>query len=372
MTFGFSFRRIGAIARVETKRLVNDAMLLSIILVLPIVQTLLYGYAINLNPQHVPLAIASDDVQLAQPAMDQLRANNTVSVIGPVGPPGSAERAVREGKALVGVEARKSTGAEPLTIKVFADAGDPQTVARAVAVLEAGVWRGLARNYAQTYAAETPPRVETEWVHYGGPTPTVPDAWSISPGLIGSIVMICMLFLGAFTLVRERETGTWETLLATPVTPIDALVGKLLPYLVIGLFVTCLLLVMCHVLFGVPLTPSSWALVLAAPLFAESYLILGFAFSAVAQSQLQAAQGAVFIYLPSLLLSGFLFPFEGMPRWAKVVGEIMPLTHYVRATRDVLIRGRGPEVVLTHMEPVLAFTAVASVLAVLAYRRRLD
>jgi ABC-2 type transport system permease protein len=371
MTFGLSFRRVAAIARVEAKRLVNDAMLLSIIFFLPVFQTLLYGYAINLNPQHVALAIASDDRDMVQPALDQLRGSAAVRVVGAVGPPGSARAAVLQGRALIGIEAKKPEATEPVTVKIYADAGDPATVGRALAALDAGVWRGIARNYAKTYAAEEPPRVEALWLHNGVATATVPDSWSVSPGLIGTIVMISMLFLGAFTLVRERETGSWETLLATPVTPLDALVGKLTPYLVIGIADTVVLLGLIHFLFDVPLGAGAWALVLAAPLFAGSYLIMGFAFSAVAQNQLQAAQGAVFIYLPSLLLSGFMFPFEGMPAWAQTIGEGMPLTHYLRATRDVLIRGRGPEAVLEHSGPILIFTAVATVLAVLAYRRRL-
>ncbi len=371
MTFGFSFRRITAIAKVESKRLVNDPMLLSIIFFLPVFQIVLYGYAINLNPQHVRMVIAADDRELVQPAVDQLKSSSAVRLIGPVGPPGSAKIAVLNGKALIGIEAKKPEATEPITVTLYADAGDPQAVGRALAALDAGVWKSIATNYAKTYAAEEPPKVEALWLHNGTATASVPDAWSISPGLIGTIVMVTMLFLGCFTLVRERETGSWETLLATPATPIDALVGKLAPYLAIGVSHTVVLLLLVHVLFGVPLGAGTWALVLAAPLFAGSYLIVGFTFSAIAQNQVQAAQSAVFIYLPSLLLSGFMFPFEGMPRWAQVVGEVMPLTHYLRATRDVLIRGHGAEAVWAHTPPILIFTAVGTVFAILAYRRRL-
>jgi ABC-2 type transport system permease protein len=367
-----SFQRVAAIAKVESKRLINDPMLLSIIFLLPIFQILLYGYAINLNPQHVRMAIAADDRELVKSAVDQLKSNAAVRLIGPVGPPGSAKIAVLNGKALIGIEARKPDAAQPLTVILYADGGDPQTVGRALAALDAGVWRGMAQNYAKTYAAEESPKVEALWLHNGVATPSVPDVWSISPGLIGVIVMVSMLFLGAFTLVRERESGSWETLLSTPATPLDALVGKLTPYLVIGVVTTAVLLLLVNVLFDVPLNGGAWALVLLAPAFAGGYLIIGFTFSALAQNQVQAAQSAVFIYLPSLMLSGFMFPFEGMPRWARIVGEIMPLTHYLRATRDVLIRGRGAEAVWDHTPPILLFTAVTTVFAVLAYRRRLS
>jgi ABC-2 type transport system permease protein len=361
-------RRIGAIARVETQRLINDPALLIIIFLLPIVQILLYGYAINLNPQHVRLAMASDDVTLTQPATDQIRASSAVKLVGPVGAPGAAEKAVRTGHALIGVEVRKASDGKPVSVHVFADAGNPQTVGRALVELQTGVWKSVAQNYA----ADDAPKMDVRWIHNGRASADIPDSWSVTPGLVGVIVMITMLFLGSFTLVRERENGSWETLLATPVTPIDALIGKLSPYLVIGLGDTLILLGLTHVLFGVDLPPATWALVAAAPLFAASYLILGFSFSAIAHNQLQAAQGAVFFYLPSLMLSGFLFPFEGMPKWAQVVGSWMPLTHYVEATRDVLIRGRGAEAVWTEMVPVLAFTVVVSVVAMIAYRRRLD
>ena len=244
MMLGFSFRRIAAIAKVESKRLVNDPMLLSIIFFLPVFQIVLYGYAINLNPQHVRMAIAADDRQMIQPAVDQLQSSSAVRLIGPVGPPGSAKIAVLNGEALIGIEAKKPDAAAPLTVTVYADGGDPGTVGRALASLEAGVWRGVARNYAQNYAAETPPDVRTAWVHNGTSSPDVPDAWFVTPGLIGTIVMVTMLFLGAFTLVRERETGSWETLLAMPVTPMDALMGKLTPYLVIGFINSAILLVM--------------------------------------------------------------------------------------------------------------------------------
>jgi ABC-2 type transport system permease protein len=184
--------------------------------------------------------------------------------------------------------------------------------------------------------------------------------------------MITMLFLGAITLVRERERGSWESLLATPVRPAEALVGKLAPYLVIGVTQTVCLLGIVHALFGVPLPAATWALVAATPLFVSAYLVLGFAFSTLAQTQIQAVQAASFAYLPSILLSGFMFPFDGMPDWARAVGEAIPLTHYIRATRDVLLRGLGPAAVWSHMAPIAAFTALAFLVAVVSYRRRLD
>src|SRR5258707_8531057 len=154
--------------------------------------------------------------------------------------------------------------------------------------------------------------VDVDWLYH----PDQRTSWTIVPGLVGVIVMIGMLMLGALSLVRERERGTWETLLATPVGALDALVGKRLPHLVVGAAQGALVVALARVMFDLPVTGGIGALLVALPLFAAAHLILGFAVSALAESQLQAMQGAVFFYLPSMLLSGFMFPFQGMPGWA--------------------------------------------------------
>jgi ABC-2 type transport system permease protein len=184
--------------------------------------------------------------------------------------------------------------------------------------------------------------------------------------------MISMLMLGALTLVRERERGSWETLLATPVDAFDALIGKLSPYVIIGTVQATVVIGVAGLLFNLPATGDLWALLIAVPLYSAAHLILGFAFSAFAESQLQAIQGAVFFYLPSMLLSGFMFPFLGMPAWARSIGEMLPLTHFVRATRGVLLRGEGVSLVAREMAPVAMFTLVAAALALASYRRRID
>jgi ABC-2 type transport system permease protein len=360
----FHFRRCLAVARVEALGILADRAALVLIFVLPVFQILLYGYGINLEPKHVPLAVASSEPRLVQSALGTIRDNPAVTLVGGLGPTGSAEQAVRQGRALVGVEVGRDPETRAVQVRIIADAGDPAEVRPVVAGLNVGVWR----NAAQAYAVDQAPSVVTVWLHDASGR----SSWDITPGLVGAIVMITMLFLGALTLVRERERGIWESLLATPVRPAEALVGKLAPYMVIGVGQTIGLLVVVHLLFGVPLPLSTWALVAATPLFVSSYLVLGFAFSALAQTQIQAVQASSFSYLPSVLLSGFMFPFDGMPPWARAVGEMIPLTHYIRATRDVLLRDLGPGAVWGHMVPIAAFTAVAFAIAVVCYRRRLD
>jgi ABC-2 type transport system permease protein len=357
-------RRIGAVARVEALELMRDRASLVLIFLLPIFQILLYGYAISLEPKHVTLAVATDEPRLVDQAIDAAETTPVLTLLKPVGPAGSAEQAVKDGRAQVGVEVGRDPQTHGVQVRIIADSGDPSEVRPALAVLQVGLWR----NVAEVYAQDQTPEVSTEWLR----NPKAGDAWLIAPGLIGMIVMVTMLFLGALTLVRERERGSWETLLATPVRPSEALVGKLSPYLVVALFQALMLLGIIHVLFHVPLPPATWALLAATPIFAGAYLILGFAISAVARTQIQSVQAAVFCYLPSLMLSGFMFPFNGMPRWAQWVGEALPLTHFIRATRDVLLRGEPAAAIWPNMAPVVGFGAVAAAVAIACYRRRLD
>jgi ABC-2 type transport system permease protein len=185
-------------------------------------------------------------------------------------------------------------------------------------------------------------------------------------------VMISMLMLGALTLVREREQGSWESLLATPVDAFDALLGKLSPYLLLGMAQAAIVIGLSHFLLQLPLRGDLTALMLAALLLAAAHLVLGFTLSALAVNQMQAIQGAVFFYLPSMLLSGFMFPFASMPPWAQAFGEVLPLTHFVRVARGVLLRGEGSQFVWQEMHAVLIFTLLATLVAILCYRRRLS
>ena len=360
----FSLRRAAALFRVEARQLLFDRSALMLIFGLPVLQIVLYGYGVSFVPRQVPVAISTNDPVVALQAPVTLAQEEMMRLAGPVGQRGDAQRAVRRGDALVGMEIIKASDDAPMQVRFFADGSDPATIRPVLVNLNVYVWRKAAQYYGDDKA----PLVSTQWV-YGEPQR---EAWAVSPGLVGVVVMVSMLFLGAMSLVRERERGTWESLLATPIRAAEALVGKLAPYLVIGVTETALLLLLVHWLFGVPLPAASLALVAASPLFAGSYLLLGFVFSALAQTQLQAVQGAVGVYLPSLLLSGFLFPFSGMPKWAQWVGEAMPLTHYLRASREILLRQAPAHSVLSHLMPIAVFTGVTVIFAVLAFRRRFD
>jgi ABC-2 type transport system permease protein len=357
-----------AVAHVEILHLAWDPTTVSLILLVPAIQIALFGYAINLDPKHVPIAIAGDHDRKVEKVRRTIEHTGYFVIVADGLQRGAAARMVAEGKALVGIELPRQDNSDGDTLsgqpRIIVDAVDPLAVRPALAALENAYWQQIA----ELYAIGPVPSVNVEWLY----NPDGRTSWTIVPGLAGVVVMISMLMLGALTLVRERERGSWETVLATPVDAIDALVGKLSPYVLIGTGQATVVVCLARVLFGLPLRGNILELILAVPLYASAYLILGFAFSAVAESQLQAVQGAVFFYLPSMLLSGFMFPFEGMPRWARTIGEALPLTHFVRVTRCVFFRGQCGSLVLSEMVPVAVFGLIASAGALLAYRRRID
>lgn len=358
-------RRIAAIARVESLYVLRDRATLSLIAVVPAVQLALFGYAVNPDPKHIPIAISR--AVTADEVIRLVESTGYFEIVADRLASGEAERMVEEGRALVGIELSTPSFDEAdegknFALKVVVDATDPATVRPAVSTLETALWRHIA----SAARIELPPP-EVRWLY----NPERRTAWSIVPALAGVVTMISMLMMGALTLVRERESGTWEALLATPARAIDALVGKLAPYVVIGVLQTTIVLVAGNVLFEVPLPSTVPFLLAGAALFAGAHLITGFAISALARTQIQAVQGAVFFYLPSMLLSGFMFPFKGMPVWAQMIGNVLPLTHFVRITRDVLLKGKSADLVVAGMLPIAAYTLIAATVALVAFRRRL-
>jgi ABC-2 type transport system permease protein len=360
--------RILAVARIETLHLTRDRTTISLILVVPAIQLVLFGYAVNLDPKDVPIAIAREYDGAVDRLHRTIAETGYFSILADGLEAGLAERMVVEGRALVGIEIPRLDYFDPDAPsekpKIVVDATDPAAVRPALAALQIAYWRGAA----QTYTEGPAPALEVEWLY----NPAGRTAWTIVPGLAGVVVMISMLMLGALTLVRERERGSWETLLATPVEAVDALVGKLAPYLVVGTVQAAVVIGAARLLFALPVTGALWALLAAVPLYAGAHLVLGFALSALAESQMQAIQAAVFFYLPSMLLSGFMFPFQGMPAWARTIGQALPLTHFVYATRGVLLKGESASFVASEMLPVALFALVAAAAALAAYRRRID
>jgi ABC-2 type transport system permease protein len=361
-------QRICAVMRIEVLRLWRDRPTLSLIFAVPAIQILLFGAAVNLNPTGLTLAIAPS--ASVETALVRQAAQNTgyfKSII--VVPSQTATQTVRDGKAKLAIEWSEQGAA-----RLVVDASDPAAVRPAALALAGELQKTAASSFAESMGVSG----AAEQLNRGAPSlvwlfnPQASTTWAITPPLVGVVVMISMLLLGALTLVREREQGYWETLLATAVDGADALVGKLAPYVLLGVIQAAIVVASAHWFFGVPVVGSLTLLLAAAALLAAAHLLLGFLLSALAQTQLQAIQAAVFFYLPSMLLSGFMFPFEGMPIWAQRIGECIPLTHFVRVARALMLRGADFGWVVLEMVPVAICAALAAFFALLVYRRHLS
>lgn len=344
-----------AVAKAESLQLVRDRFTLSLLLTVPVIQIVLFGYTVNLNPKNLPVAIAGPDASLIRPFVAR---TGYFRIVGDNLAPGEAIQRVRAKQALIAIETSRTSQNQPI-LNLIVDASDPAAVRPALMALQIAVWQNLNTTNAV---------VDVAWLY----NEEGQGAWAIVPGLIGVIVMISTLLLAALSLVRERERGTWESLLSTPLTAMETLTGKLAPLLGFALLQTILVLLLSQLLFAVPLRGSLPALLCAALVFSLAHLLIGFVISACVSTQLQAIQGAVFFYLPCMLLSGFMFPFQGMPRWAQLIGETFPLTHFVRVARGVMLRGEGAFATAAEMAPVVLLILLLLIAARWSYRLRLQ
>jgi ABC-2 type transport system permease protein len=293
-----------AVARLELLHLIHDRTSISLILIVPAIQIVLFGYAVNLDPKHVPIAISRGNDAVVDLIHQIVRETGYFVIEADGLQPGAAKEMVARGIALVGIEIAPHNESDPNQVSadpsVIVDASEPAAVRPALAALE----NSYLRHVAEAFAIGPVPGVKLDLLY----NPSGKTQWTVVPGLVGVVVMITMLMLGALTLVREGERGSWESLLATPVEAIDALVGKLSPDIFVGVVQAAVVIWIARLLFDLPLEGDLVALLLSVPLYSAAHLILGFGFSALAEDQLQAIQAAVFFYLPSMLLSGFMLP----------------------------------------------------------------
>ncbi len=352
-----SLRRIRAVARTEIIRLLLDRSSIGLILLVPALQLILFGYAVNLTPKNITLAVSQSCGGQRESILAAAAATQAFKVV-------QADTDLPPHDYVTDKQALVAIGCHRGLVSVAADGSAPSAIQPAVGALQVAM---LSRLLYEVIPG-SPANTKVQWLY----NPDGRTSWWLAPGLVGVVIMISMLMLGALTLVRDREQGSWEGLLATPVSAFDALIGKLAPYVVLAMGQAALIIALARWLFAVPALGSIAALVLAAGLFAIAHLTLGFALSAVARSQIQAVQAAVFFYLPSMLLSGFMFPFEGMPRWAQLLGESLPLTHFLRVTRNLLLKGESAVALAAEMWPLALFALAASIFAVAAYRRKLS
>ena len=367
-----ALRRIFAVAYVELLRLLRAPTSFTLLLLVPAMQVLLFGYAIRPDAAQVRVAVSGPVAARVSEVADRLAKTSGLTVVLRSARPGAAMRAVRDRAALIGVEVPQvKEGTDPQLVqqpvRVSVDATNAGLTDTAVARIEASYWHRLTEQL-QIADVDPAPGIAIDRLY----NPQARADWTFLPALIGVTVMIAMIMLGSLGLARERETGTWEALLGLPISPAQLIAGKLIPPVIIGTVQGMLVLSAGVVLFDLPMRGSIVALILLLPLFAATHAAIGQAIALRSATQLSALQGAVAFYLPAMLLSGFLYPFETLPGWAQALGSVFPLTHFIRAAHGALLRGDGAAAVLAHGLPMLALLIVVIGLMLVVRDRRLD
>ncbi|WP_176081939.1 ABC transporter permease [Paraburkholderia tropica] len=374
----FSVSRWWSIVLKEFLQLKRDRVTFAMIVGLPIIQLTLFGYAINTDPKHLPTAIViHDDSPFARSFVAGMKNSAYFDVIETLPDEAAAQHALARGSVQfvlsvpVDFSRRLLRGERPALL-VEADAADPTAITTALAALPGLVAPAAAKDLTGPLARlnGTPAAFDVQIHRLYNPEGIT--QYNVVPGLMGVILTMTMVMMTGLAITRERERGTMENLLATPVLPIEVMTGKIVPYVAIGLVQASIIVLAARYVFHVPFAGSLVALYLSALLFIAANLTVGITLSSLAQNQLQAMQLTVFYFLPSLLLSGFMFPFAGMPRWAQWIGGVLPLTYFNRLVRGILLKGNGWADLWPSVWPLAVFTAIVMAIAVRFYRRTLD
>ena len=370
--------RTWAIMAKEFIQLTRDRLTYAMILLLPIIQLRLFGYAINDDPRHLPTAVlVQDNGAFSRSILTAMNNSGYFDITVQARSQGELDRALERGEVQFAVIipadfTRRVVRGDAAQILVEADATDPSATSGAVAALASLPSQALTRDLTGPLAARAPGRAPFEVVVHRRYNPEAITAYNIVPGLLGVILSMTLVMMTSLGMARERERGTMESLLATPVRPLEVMVGKLTPYVLVGLIQAVVFLVMARLLFDVPMSGGWFALGAGLMLFIIGSLSLGFLISTVSKTQLQAMQMSFFYMLPAILLSGFMFPFRGMPDWAQAIGTAIPVTHFLRVVRGSLLKGVGFENAGPSLFALGLFVLVVGALAMLRYRTTLD
>jgi len=374
----FSAARIYAVLVKEFLQMRRDRVTLGMIVGVPLMQLFLFGFAINFNPKALPTAIAIDDPGIfARSVAAALRNSSYFDVVATTNSPSGARRLLQEGKVLFVVEIPVNftrdivRGAKP-DLLVEVDATDPAAGGFAMAALNGIAISALRDDLTGPLAARAQGPPPFNLVSHLLYNPESNTRYSIIPGLLAVILTMTMVLMTCLALTRERERGTYENLLAMPATPVEIMIGKIAPNVVIGAIQSAIILAVARYVFAIPMIGSLPLLGLGLTIYIIANLAVGYTFSTLAENQLQAMQMTVFFLLPSILLSGFAFPFAGMPRWAQYIGEVLPATHFLRIVRGILLKDNGAPEVWPDVWPLLLFTLAAGTIALARFRRTLD
>jgi len=374
----FAWHRLVAVVVKEFIQMRRDRLTFAMIVGIPIIQLLLFGYAINSDPRNLPTAVLSqDNSAFSRAIVTALQTSTYFRVTAPVQDAGRLDEMLARGEVQFAVEIPAGFGRDLMrgdrpALLVMADATDPAATGNALGALERIVETALTpllEGPLAPLARGVPPvdlRIQRRY------NPEGVTQYNIVPGLMGTILTMTMIIMTALAVTRERERGTMENLLAMPVRPMEVMLGKLAPFVLVGAIQVAVILAAATMLVGGPMVGGTGVLALGLLVFIVANLAMGFLFSTVARNQLQAMQMSFFFFLPSVLMSGFMFPFRGMPGWAQAIGEALPLTHFLRVVRGVMLKGNALADTWPDIWPMLVFLAAASALALMRYRQTLD
>ena len=373
---GFSFRRFVAVLWKETLEMRRDPATIGLAVMLPLIQLFLFGYALNSNPRHLPTGVLAAEESRYTRDLEAALNNTGYFDLRRFQTEQDADAALARGDVLFvlnippGFTRDVDSGRQP-SILMDADATDPTVIGQATAAVNALNGTALQRDLPVSLQ-NRPSNAPFQVLLHARYNPEAITALNVVPGLIGVILSFSTLVITALSMKREREAGTMENLLSMPVRPLEVMLGKITPYVGLGYLQVGLILVVAATVFGVPVHGSIPLLLAVLGLFIVCNLALGFTFSTIARTQMQAQQMAQFALLPSMMLSGFIYPFAGMPLWARMIGEALPLTHIIRISRGILLKGNGFAEIAPDVWPMAIFAVLAVAVAVRSYRETLD
>ena len=372
----FSVARWLGILIKEFLQLKRDRLTFGMIVGIPILQLLLFGFAINTDPRHLPTAVVmADPGPFARSYVAAMENSSYFDIVGSIDAR-EADALLDEGRVKFvvtfppGFHRDLARGLSP-TLLVEADATDPMAMGGALSVLSQLGLQVFAPDLPGTRHSP-PPSPPVDLRVHRRYNPEGLSTYNVVPGLVGVILTMTMVLMTGLAMTRERERGTFENLLATPATPLEVLTGKIIPYIIIGLLQVTLILTASRWIFDIPIRGSLLLLYAMVLFFICANLTLGITISSIARNQLQSMQMTVFFFLPSLLLSGFMFPFQAMPGWAQAIGSVLPLTHFLIIARGILLKGNGLALLWPHIWPILLFIVVVLAAGLKTYRRTLD
>ncbi|MCF6764862.1 ABC transporter permease [Thiotrichales bacterium 19S3-7] len=374
----FSFNRFMAILIKEFIQMRRDPVTIGMIVIIPLIQIIIFGYAINVNPKHLPTAVLNyDPSPITREIISSIKNTNYFNLEYSNLSPQRANEQLAQGKIqfIIQIPANFTRGiirGETPQMLVVADAADPASTPYALNALNEltnRTYQSISQDHNLGYLA---PNIKPfEVITHAKYNPEAITQYNIIPGLIGVILTMTMTMITSLAITKERETGTIESLLATPARSFEVILGKITPYIIVGYIQLALILLAAKFLFYVPIQGNLALLIIATLPFILANLTVGVTFSTLAKTQLQAIQMTFFFFLPSILLSGFMFPFYGMPQWAQYLGNILPLTSYLRIVRGIILKGNDISIVGMDIIPLIIFMLVMGTITLIRYKKTL-